>query len=75
MKKVSKFIMLSVIIILSQSALSQSRNCDSIKNVKLTICDMDDITTVFRDRSKFIKLNSVNDSIFVNDSTLISNYK
>lgn len=74
MKKLDKFVIILAIILLPQVLLSQSR-CDSTKTVKLSMCDMDNITTVFRDRTKFIKLNAVNDSILKRDSIVIANYK
>lgn len=74
MRKISNFIVI-LILLISQTALSQSRNCDSLKTIKLSTCDMDDITTAFRDRSKFIKLNAINNSIIKKDSIDIKNYK
>ena len=77
MKNLSKFVILLVILSVQSlySQTSQIRNCDSLKTIKLSTCDMDDITTVFRDRRKYMQLNVVNDSIIKNDSIIISNYK
>lgn len=73
MTKMIKLTILLVIVLLSQITMSQ--NCDSLKIIKLSTCDMDDITTVFRERSKFIKLNKINESIIKNDSIVLNNYK
>jgi len=73
MKTISKLLILFICLITVQSIFSQEQKCDSIKNVNISMCDMDNITSAFRERTKYKQLNVINDSIIIAQSVVIVN--